>query len=61
MMEFTFSQHAQDTIREREIDPAWVAATMEYPEATEQHRDDPTLKHVFRHIPEFGNRILRVI
>jgi hypothetical protein len=61
MMEFTLSKHAEDTMREREIDFAWLAATMEAPEATELHPDDPTLIYVFRRIPEFGNRVLRVV
>ncbi len=61
MMEFTLSKHAEDTLREREIDFAWLAATMDAPEATEQHPDDPTLVYAFRRIPEFGNRVLRVV
>jgi hypothetical protein len=60
-MDYTLSQHAQDTMRERKIDPAWLAAAMSAPEATVQHRDDPTLIHALRCIPEFGNRVLRVI
>jgi len=60
-MDYTLSQHAQDTVRERKIDPAWLAAAMSAPEATAQHRDDPTLIHALRCIPEFGNRVLRVI
>lgn len=60
-MEYTLSQHVQDTMRERKIDPAWLAATMNAPEATEPHREDPTLIHALRRIPEFGNRVLRVI
>jgi hypothetical protein len=44
----------------RGINPAWVAATIENPGATEPHRDDPTILHAFRRIPEFGNRVLKV-
>jgi hypothetical protein len=61
MMEFTLSKHAEDTMREREIDLAWLAATMDAPETTKQHPDDPTLIYAFRRIPEFGNRVLRVV
>ncbi|OZA32605.1 MAG: hypothetical protein B7X82_12565 [Hydrogenophilales bacterium 17-64-65] len=61
MMEFTLSKHAEDTMREREIDFAWLVATMEAPEATELHPDDSTLIYAFRRIPEFGNRVLRVV
>ncbi|HWR77281.1 MAG TPA: DUF2283 domain-containing protein [Thiobacillus sp.] len=48
-------------MREREIDFAWLAATMDAPETIEQHPDDPTLIYAFRRIPEFGNRVLRVV
>jgi hypothetical protein len=43
MMEFTLSKHVEDTMRERGIDFAWLAATMDAPETIEQHPDDPTL------------------
>ena len=60
-MEFTLSKHAQDTMRERGIEFAWLAATMDAPEITELHPEDPTLLYAFRRIPEFGNRVLRVV
>lgn len=60
-MEFTLSKHAEDTIREREINPEWVYATMSAPENSEQHPEDPTVVFAFRRIPEFGNRVLRVV
>lgn len=60
-MEFTLSKHAEDTMRERGIDSAWLAAAMEAPDTTEPHPDDPTLMYAFRRIPEFGNRVLRVV
>lgn len=60
-MEFTLSKHAEDTMREREIDLAWITATMNEPERTVPHREDATLVHALRRIPEFGNRVLRVI
>ena len=47
MMKFTLSKHAEDTMREREIDLAWLAATMDTAEITEQHPDDPTLSYAF--------------
>lgn len=60
-MEFTLSKHAQDTMRERGIEFAWLAATMGDPDTTEEHPKDPTLRYAFRRIPEFGNRVLRVV
>ena len=60
-MEFTLSKHATDAMREREISREWVAATMDHPESTLVHRDDPVLMRALRRIPEFGNRVLRVV
>ncbi len=60
-MEFTLSKHAEDAMREREIDPAWISAAMNDPELSEPNRDDATLIHVFRRIPEFGDRVLKII
>ena len=61
VMKFTLSKHAEDTMRERAIDFAWLTATMNAPEITEQHPDDQTLMFAFRRIPEFGNWVLRVV
>ena len=60
-MEFTLSEHAKDTMRERDISLAWLAITINAPDVTEAHRDDPSLIHALRRIPEFGNRVLRVV
>ena len=56
----TFAQHALDAIEERKIDVAWVLQTVEAPD---WFSDDPLLGRTryFRTIPEFGNRILRVV
>ncbi|WP_153111059.1 DUF4258 domain-containing protein [Propionivibrio limicola] len=60
-MEFTLSKHAEDAMKEREIDRTWVQATMDDPQLVERHENDPTLIYAYRRIPEFGNRILRVV
>lgn len=60
-MEFTLSKHAEDTMRERGIEFAWLAATMDAPDTTAEHPKDPTLRYAFRRIPEFGYRVLRVV
>jgi hypothetical protein len=59
-MEYTLSKHAMDAMQARGIDPAWVGLTIDSPELTEPHRDDPSIVHVFRRIPQFGNRVLKV-
>jgi|APIni6443716594_1056825.scaffolds.fasta_scaffold3578550_1 hypothetical protein len=60
-MEYTLSTHATTTIRERNIRAEWIAATLSAPAATESDPGDPTLIHALRVIPEFGERVLRVI
>ena len=60
-MEYTLSTHATTTIRERNIRAEWIAATLSAPAATESDPVDPTLIHALRVIPEFGERVLRVI
>jgi hypothetical protein len=60
-MEYTLSTHVTTTIRERSIRAEWIAATLSAPAATESDPDDPTLIHALRVIPEFGERVLRVI
>ncbi|MBB1078019.1 DUF4258 domain-containing protein [Rhodoferax sp. 4810] len=60
-MNFTLSQHAEKMVREREINLAWLSATLHAPDISQSDQDDPTLVHVWRRIPEFGNRFLRVI
>ncbi|WP_102961234.1 DUF4258 domain-containing protein [Mangrovicella endophytica] len=56
----TFSQHARDAIDERKLDVAWVKRTIEEPDWI---GDDlrPGRRRYFKVIPEFGNRVLRVV
>ena len=58
---FVFTQHAQDVIEVRRIDPAWVALTLSSPEANLRDARDPQLSHALRRIPEHGGRVLRVV
>lgn len=60
-MDYTLSKHAEDAVRERQIRPEWIRATMSQPTATQTSPDDPDLRHALRAIPEFGYRVLRVI
>lgn len=60
-MKYTLSTHATTTIRERNIRVEWISVTLAGPIATEVDPDDPTLTHALRVIPEFGERLLRVI
>lgn len=58
---FIFTQHAQDVIEVRGIDPALVALTLGSPEATLRETRDPQLSHALQRIPEYGGRVLRVV
>ena len=60
-MDYTLSNHAADAIREREIQPEWIAQTMTDPVAIEPDPEDPALQHALRPIADFGYRVLRVI
>ena len=60
-MEYTLSEHADITIRERKIDREWIERALTSPGRTAPDRDDPTATHVMIVIPENGNRVLRVI
>ena len=48
-------------LAERRIEVAWVERTVEAPEAVEQDRVDPRLEHCLRRIPDYGDRVLRVV
>lgn len=60
-MSYTLSEHAATTIQARNIRAEWIALTLLHPALTEPGEDDPELIHAFRIIPEFGDRVLRVI
>jgi hypothetical protein len=56
-----FTQHALTVMAERRIAQEWVSRTLASPEWTESDPTNPGLKRAFRRIPEFGDRVLRVV
>src|SRR5262249_323657 len=52
---------AEWVIRERQIEPEWVAQVVARPTRTEPDKEDPSLRHALGRVPEFGDRILRVV
>ncbi len=60
-MEFTLSTHASTTIQERRIQLAWIEEAISRPKRTEVDAGDPQLTHALSVVPEFGDRVLRVI
>ncbi|HIK23460.1 MAG TPA: DUF4258 domain-containing protein [Thermosynechococcus sp. M3746_W2019_013] len=60
-MDYVLSEHARDALQKRQIPLAWMERVLRAPEVTEVDRVDPDLEHRLARIPEFGNRVLRVI
>jgi len=59
MIDYEFSEHAYDMLRERNIQEDWVKLAIEDPERKEP-KDDGTIHHI-RAIEEYGGRFLRVV
>jgi hypothetical protein len=55
------SEHAAVVMRERGIDPAWVRRVVANPARAEPDKLDPAAMHALGRLPEFGDRVLRVI
>jgi uncharacterized DUF497 family protein len=60
-MDYRLTQHAQDALEKRQIAVAWVERVLARPEWMEPDPLDAALEHRLAAIPEFGNRVLRVI
>jgi hypothetical protein len=59
MIEYEFSEHASDMLRERNIQEAWVKLAIEDPEKKEL-KDDGTV-HFIRAIEQYEGRYLRIV
>ena len=59
MVEYEFSEHAHDMLKERSIREAWVRLVLEEPERKEE-KEDGTV-HYLRAIQECDERYLRVV
>ena len=58
---YELSEHAAVVVRERGIRLAWVKRTIDGPAKVEPDAADPELRHALATVPEFGDRVLRVI
>lgn len=58
---FVLTKHAETIMEVREIQLAWVELTLESPENVVPDKVDPNLRHALRRIPEYSDRILRVV
>jgi hypothetical protein len=60
-MDYVLTEHARDALARRNIPLIWVERALHTPEMTEADSVDADLEHHLVRIPEFGNRMLRVI
>ncbi|WP_058868410.1 DUF4258 domain-containing protein [Chloracidobacterium thermophilum] len=60
-MDYVLTKHAQDVLKKRQIQVAWIEQALTAPEVIEVDPMDPNLEHRLARIPEFGDRLLRVI
>ena len=60
-MDYELSAHARDVIEERQIQAAWIERALATPARIDPRENDPTAESRFIRIPEFGDRVLRVI
>lgn len=59
MIEYEFSEHAYDMLRERNIPEAWVKLAIEDPEKKEPKHDGTV--HYIRAVEQYGGRYLHVV
>ena len=60
-MKYQLTQHARDVLVEREIPVEWLERVLNSPQRIEPDPDDTELEHSLGRIPEFDNRVLRVV
>jgi hypothetical protein len=59
MPEYSFTAHARDMLKERNIPEQWVLQTLNDPNKKETGKDGN--RHYFRLLPERENRVLHVV
>ena len=60
-LKLRFTQHALFVLKERQIPIEWVERVLNQPEKILTDKENATLRHALSRIPEFDNRVLRVI
>lgn len=58
---YDLTDHAAQRISERNISFEWISRVLSNPQRTELDSEDPELCHALGTIPEYGNRVLRVV
>jgi len=60
-MNYEMTEHARDVLEERQIPIAWMERALEQPAVSLPSQRDPSVESRFLRIPEFGDRVLRVV
>ena len=60
-MKYQLSQHATDSVAEREIPIEWIERVLTSPTRRMPDRRDAALEHLLGAIEEFDERVLRVV
>jgi hypothetical protein len=60
-MDLAYTEHASHVVKVRAIQHEWIVSTLEKPVLREPDPKDPELERFYRQIPEFGDRVLRVV
>jgi Domain of unknown function (DUF4258) len=55
------TEHAERELRRRAIVFEWIEAVVASPDRAEPDPRDPALTRLFKAIPDFGHRVLRVV
>jgi hypothetical protein len=58
---YEISVHAKERIDERNILLTWIQETIEKPDKTESHQNDPELEIAFKKIEGYSGRVLKVV
>lgn len=56
-----FTAHAETVLAERSLPRSVVELAARAPEWTRPDPNDPLLEHRFRQLPDYGDRVLRVV
>ena len=60
-MNYRLTKHAKDVLAKWRISLEWVERVLGQPERVQADENDGELEHRLVRIPEYGNRVLRVI
>jgi uncharacterized DUF497 family protein len=60
-VKYKITRHAQDAMAKRGISIAWLEKALFSPQTREPDAIDPELEHRLVVIPEYGQRVLRVV